>query len=181
MTRTILRFGIISGILSAAFMSATIPFIDNLGHGAKGFVIGYTGMVLAFLLIYFGIRSFRDNEGGGSIGFWRGFVIGISITLISSCFYVLAWEIIFFKFMPHFMDSYNAQVLAHAKAAGATAAQLAATQAKLAAYTSSPIQNAAMTFLEPFPVGLLITLICAALLRRKSPTPPAPAAQPISA
>ncbi|MES2391072.1 MAG: DUF4199 domain-containing protein [Acidobacteriota bacterium] len=180
MKKTILMFGVISGLISAAFMSATVPFIDNLEHGAKGLVVGYTGMVLAFLLIYFGIRSYRENYGGGVISFWRGFVIGLSITVLSSLFYVVTWEVIFFKFMPHFMDGYAAHAVDAARAAGKSAAQVAALQQQMDTYIHNPLANGAMTFIEPFPVGLLMTLISAGILRRKAPVEPTGAVEAAS-
>ena len=61
-------------------------------------------MILSFLLVYFGIRSYRDNVGNGRISFGKAFIIGISITFISSLCYVVTWEILYFKFLPDFMD-----------------------------------------------------------------------------
>src|SRR5271154_6423456 len=83
MKKTILTFGLISGVLSSLMMVASVPFISDFGHGAKGYIYGYTAIVLSFLLVYFGIRSYRDNIGNGQITFTKAFVVGISITLIS--------------------------------------------------------------------------------------------------
>jgi hypothetical protein len=154
----------------AAFMFATLPFLEKIGTD-KGFVVGYTSMVLAFLLVFFGIRSYRENVGGGAITFGRAFAVGILIALISSLCYVIAWEIIYFKFMPDFMDKYAAQVIAQARAAGATAQEIQAKQQEMQQfkqmYDHNPLINFALTFIEPFPVGLIITLISAAVLRKK--------------
>jgi hypothetical protein len=169
MKKTILTFGIISGVLSAAMMTATVPFMHKISP-ARGLIYGYTCMVLSFLLVYFGIRSYRDNLGGGHITFGRGFLIGIAITLISCMFYVGTWEVIFFKFMPHFMDDYGAHIIAKMQASGASAAAVQAKAAELAKQAqdyNNPLINMAWTFIEPFPVGLLITLISAGILRRK--------------
>jgi uncharacterized protein DUF4199 len=169
MKKTILTFGVISGVLSAGMMTATVPFMHKISP-ARGLIYGYTCMVLSFLLVYFGIRSYRDNIGGGHITFGRGFLIGIAITLISCMFYVGTWEVIFFKFMPHFMDDYGAHIVAKMQASGASAAAIQAKSAELAKQAqdyNNPLINMAYTFIEPFPVGLLITLISAAILRRK--------------
>jgi hypothetical protein len=170
MKKTILTFGLISGVISAVLMCATIPFLGDLDHGDKGLVIGYTGMVLAFLLVFFGIRSYRDNLGGGAITFGRGFGIGMGITLISCVFYVVTWEVLYFHFIHGSMDGYFARLIQQAQSAPGTPE---AIQAKVAALRHSqqlyenPLFNALYTFIEPFPVGLLITLISAAVLRRK--------------
>ncbi len=108
MKKTILTFGLISGVLSSVMMCGTVPFLRDLNHGNKGYYIGYTAIVLSFLLVFFGIRSYRDNLAGGAITFGRAFTIGISITLISCVFYVVTWEIIYFNFLHGFMDSYFA-------------------------------------------------------------------------
>jgi hypothetical protein len=182
MKKIVLKYGLISGVLCSSLMIGTMPFSNKIGLDF-GYLVGYTTLVLSFLLVYFGIRSYRDTVGEGSITFGRAFVVGISITLITSLFYVAAWEIIYFNFMPDFLDKYDASVIAKAKAAGASAAAL---QAKVEELNRSkilyqnPLYNAAITFLEPFPVGLVITLISAAILRRRQQSEPSGAPLPAS-
>jgi hypothetical protein len=169
MKKTILTFGLISGVVISVLMVATVPFGDRLGIG-HSYLVGYTTMILAFLLVYFGIRSYRDNLGDGHISFGKAFVIGISITLISSLCYVVTWEILYFKFMPDFMDKYGAYAIQKLQASGANAAAIQAKVEEIKRYKvleDNPLTNAAMTFIEPFPVGLIITLASAAILRRK--------------
>ena len=170
MKKTILTFGIISGVLASVLMIATLPFLKYLGHGNRGLVFGYTAIVLVSLLVFFGIRSYRDNLAGGVITFGRGFTIGLGITLISCTLYVIAWEIVYFNFMSHSMDGYFARLIQKAQSSPGTPE---AIQAKVAAIRHSqqmyenPFVNALYTFIEPFPVDLVITLISAAILRRK--------------
>jgi hypothetical protein len=167
--KTILTFGLISGALISLMMALTVPFQDKIGHS---YVIGYATIVLSLLLSFFGIRSYRDNVGKGQITFGKAFAVGISITIISCLCYVLTWEIIYYNFMPDFMDKYAAQVIEKMKAAGETAAaiqQKTVELDKLKVMYKNPLINMAMTFIEPFPVGLIITLISAAVLRRKAP------------
>ncbi len=171
MKKTILTFGLISGLISSLLMVATLPFADRIGFG-HSYVLGYTVIVASLSLVFFGIRSYRDTVGNGHITFAKGFAVGISITLISCLFYVVTWEILYFNFMHDFMDKYGAYMVEKLKASGASAA---ATQAKLQEMKKlkeqleNPLFNAAMTFIEPFPVGLVITLISAAVLRKKPP------------
>ena len=176
MKKIVLIFGLISGALMALFMFSTMPFIDKIGL-AKGYFVGYTGIVLAFMLVFFGIRSYRENVGGGTISFGRAFAVGILITVISSVCYVVAWEILYFNFMPDFMDKYAAHVIDKARAAGESAPAIQAKQQELQQfkqlYNSNLLVNFAMTFIEPFPVGLLITLISALTLRKKRAPRPA--------
>ena len=178
MKKIVLTFGLISGVLISVMMASTIPFQDKIGHG---YLIGYTTIVLSLLLSYFGIRSYRDNVGNGHITFGKAFAVGISITIISCLCYVVTWEVIYYNFMPDFLDKYNAHVLQKMQSSGATAAAIQTKTEELKKFKelyANPLFNAAMTFIEPFPVGLVITLISAAVLRRKPQSQPeqAPAA-----
>ena len=182
MRKIVLTFGLISGVLCSTMMLITIPFEDKIGYG-HSLIVGYTTIVASFLLVYFGIRAYRNNVGGGKISFGRAFAVGISITLITCVFYVVTWEVMYFFFMPDFMVKYSAYVIQKARAAGASEAAIQAKTLELqkstAAY-NNPLVNVAMTFIEPFPVGLLITLISAAVLRRKGEAQTATSALPAS-
>jgi hypothetical protein len=169
MKKTIITFGLISGAISTIMMVATMLFADRIGMD-RGYVVGYTSIVLSFLLVYFGIRSYRDHEGNGRITFSKAFTVGICITLISCVCYVIAWEILYYNFMPDFLDKWSAHAIEKARAAGASAAVIQAKLEEFKRYRelyANPLTNAAMTFIEPFPVGLVITLISAAILRKK--------------
>ena len=170
MKKTVLTFGLIGGVMIAAMISATVPFHDKIGFD-KGVIVGYTTMVLAFMLVFFGIRSYRENVSDGRITFGRAFAVGILITLIICVFYVIAWEIIYFKFMPDFADKYGSYILEQARASGASQQVIDAKvqeMKSLKALLDNPLINAALAFTEPFPIGLLVTLISAAILRKKT-------------
>src|SRR5438132_8838202 len=119
MKKTILTFGLISGGIMAVMMFATLPFTDSAWLQAHSMFIGYTTMVLSFMLVFFGIRSYRQNVGGGTITFGRAFAVGILITLISSALYVITWEIIYFG-LPGFADKFIAMCTAQIKNSGAS-------------------------------------------------------------
>jgi hypothetical protein len=165
MKKIVLVFGLISGALMAAFMFGTLPFMHKIGL-ERGALVGYTGMVLAFILIFFGIRSYRENVGGGTISFGRAFAVGILIALISSVCYVIAWEIVYHFFVPDFFEKYTALVIEKARASGASVQEI---QEKQQMYDHNPLVNFAFTFIEPFPVGLIITVISALILRKRAP------------
>jgi len=133
-------------------------------------IVGYTAIVLSFLLVFFGIRSYRDNVGNGQITFGKAFAVGISITVISCISYVVTWEILYFNFLPDFMDKYSVYIVEKLKASGASAAAVQVKVQELKKYKElydNPFFNALMTFIEPFPIGLVITLISAVVLRKK--------------
>jgi hypothetical protein len=172
MKRIVIIFGLISGVISSALMFLTLPLMHT---GAvsfnNGYIVGYTAIVLSFLLVFFGIRSYRENAGG-TITFGRGFSVGILITLISCVFYVASWEVIYFKIMPDFADKYAAHAISTMREKGATDSAIAAKKVemvKMKAMLDNPLLNAAMTFIEPFPVGLIMSLVSAAILRRRTP------------
>jgi hypothetical protein len=177
MKKTVLTFGIISGVIMSILMDGSVLLAGKIGS-SHSLILGYTNIVASFLLVYFGIRSYRDNTLAGQISFGRAFACGILITLITSFFYVAMWEVIYFNFMPHFMDSYFAAQIHKVQSSGldpaTTAAQVAAIEHSQQLY-QNPFVNMAYTFMEPLPVGLIITLISAAILRRKAPVEPAAA------
>ena len=168
MQKTILKFGLISGFLCSLMIVAATPLEKNAGFD-NGYYFGYTVIVLSFLLVFFGIRSYRENVGGGQITFLKGLAVGGSIMLITCAFYVATWEVIYFNFMHDFMDRYGAYLIDKARTSGASAAALQAKMQevqKMKVMYENPIYNVALTFMEPFPVGLVITLISALTLRK---------------
>lgn len=169
MRKIVLTFGLLSGVLAATLMTANMLFIDRIGFD-RGLVVGYTVIVISFLFVYFGIRSYRDNVLGGRISFAQGFQAGILITLISSLIYVGAWLITYPQLFPDFVDKYAAHVVEDKRASGASQAEIDSAIKEgedMKQMLANPFINAAVTFTEPFPVGLVITLISAAVLRKK--------------
>jgi hypothetical protein len=169
MKKSVLTFGFLSGALSALMMFSTVPFIDSIGF-ERGAVVGYTAIVLSFLFVFFGIRSYRENVSGGHVTFGRAFTVGILITLISCACYVIAWEILYFNFMPDFVETYSAHTLERMRAGGATQAALDAAVQEMADFKrlyANPLVNVAFTFIEPFPIGLLVTVASALALKKK--------------
>jgi len=174
MKKTVLTFGLIAGVIMSVLMDGSVLLSDKIGS-SHSLLLGYVNLVASFLLIYFGIRSYRDNTLAGQISFGRAFACGILIALITCVCYVATWEVLYFKFMPHFMDSYFAAQIHKVQSSGldpaTTAARVAAIQNSQRLY-QNPFVNMAYTFMEPFPVGLIMTLLSAAILRRKAPVEP---------
>jgi hypothetical protein len=128
--------------------------------------------------VFFGIRAYRDNVGRGQVSFLKAFQVGILIAIISSACYVATWEVIYFNVMPDFMEKYSAHVIDQERAKGATDAALEARRKELEKYSEmyrNPFINVAMTFAEPFPVGLIVTLVSAGILSRRRRPELAPA------
>lgn len=169
MRKIVLTYGLIAGAILATMMLAVLPFQDRIGFD-HGEVIGYTTMVAAFLMVYFGVRSYRDTVAGGSVSFRRAFAVGASIMLVASVCYVAAWQVVYYRLAPDFMDKYAAYAIDKARKAGASDAQIAARVKDMNEFSEmykNPLVNIGITFLEPLPVGLLFTLVSAGLLSRK--------------
>ena len=179
MKKTVLTFGLIGGAVIAVLTLVTLPFAHKIGFD-KSLVVGYTVMVLSFMMVFFGIRSYRDNIGGVTISFGRAFAIGALIVLITSVCYVVNWEIMYFKFMPNFVNDYSNYMVEKMRAAGATEPAIDATlqeMKQLKQLFDNPFLNAAMSFAEPLPIGLIITLISSLILRKKG-NGPSPSKEP---
>ena len=170
MKKIVLTFGLISGFIMAAMMGITLLLIKGSAIDFdSGAILGYSTMVLSFLLVFFGIRSYRDNVGDGRISFGRALAVGLLIMLITCACYVITWEFIYFNFMPDFAEKYAAFALEEARSHGASAAELAKQaedMRKFQAMYSNIFYNIALTLLEPLPVGLIMTFISALILRR---------------
>jgi uncharacterized protein DUF4199 len=178
MKKIVLTFGLISGAILATMTAIMVPLCMN---GVIGFdkseIVGYTAMFLAFLMVFFGIRSYRENVGGGTITFGRAFKVGILITLITCAVYVISWEIFYFNFVPDFADHFATYTIEKLRRDGASDAAIVKATQQMATFKelyANPLINVGMTFMEVFPVGLVMTLVSAAILRRKT-TPGAPA------
>ena len=172
MKKTVLTFGLISGAVLSAMMLLTLPFIEKIGFN-HGMVIGYTTMVLAFLLVFFGIRSYRDTVGGGQISFARALGVGLLIMLIASVCYVVTWEIVSHYFMPDFAEKCVAYEIESLRASGKPPAEMEREiqemRSMMDLYMNNIFFNIAFTLLEPLPVGVVMTLISALILRKREP------------
>jgi hypothetical protein len=170
MKKIVLTFGLISGAILSAMMLLTMPFHDKIGPD-RGLIIGYTTMVLAFLLVFFGIRSYRENVGHGQISFGRALGVGLLIMLIASACYVITWEIISHTFMSDFMEKYSAQAIEQVRASGKspeeTAREIEQMKHFRDLYKNNIFFNLGITLLEPLPVGVAMTLISALILRKR--------------
>jgi hypothetical protein len=172
MRKPVLTFGLIAGAILSVMMLATMPFMDSIGFD-RAEVIGYTTMVAAFLLIFFGIRSYRDNVAGGSVSFGRAFSVGALIAAVASVCYVATWQLIYYKLAPDFVAKYQAHSIEKARASGASQAAIDKKVVEMQRFSElykNPAINVAITFIEPLPVGLIIALVSAAILRRRPQT-----------
>lgn len=171
MKKTILTYGLISGAVAAVLMVCSALYYRNNMDNGNGAIWGYAGILLSMVFVFLGVRAYRDNVLEGAITFGKAFQVGILIAIISCLCYVVTWMVVYETIMPDFMDQYIAHSLEQMKAAGASAEKIAATVKEMDHYKAmyqNPLTRFALTFLEPFPMGFLVTLISAGVLRRKA-------------
>lgn len=170
MKKTVVVFGLISGLIITGMMVYQVAACCRNPERVTSEITGYATMLVAFAFIFIGIRHFRDKYQDGLISFGKAFRVGFLITLIASTMYVLVWLIDYHFFVPDFMDKYTRHMLFRAKADGATAAQLNEKAKDLSDYKElykNPLFFILISFSEVLPIGLVITLISAAILKRK--------------
>lgn len=170
MKKTIIICGLIAGLIVTSWMIMAMAGFFKNAMSEGGMLLGYTTMLVAFSMIYVAIKNTRDKYNDGVISFGRAFKIGLVITLIASTIYVLVWMIDFYYFIPDYLDKYTAHMIAKMKADGATATAIQKATADAQSFSKmykNPFVNAIYTYLEILPVGLLVTLVCAFILKRK--------------
>ena len=164
MFRIMLVYGAIAGVVIIAVMLAGMA----MNGGAGSVIQGYLTMLVVLSLIFVGVKRYRDKDLGGVIKFLPAFGLGVGIAAVAGVFYVLSWEAS--RQMTDFawMESYKQGAITGYEAKGLTgdelAEKVATLEAMMASYTN-PFFRLPMTFLEIFPVGLVVALVSAALLR----------------
>ena len=166
-----MKYALIYGLLSGSVVAATITAGLILG-GTDGFThslwFGYTVMFVALSFIFFGVKRYRDVERGGVIRFLPAWGMGLAIAVVAGIAYVTIWEIYLASTNYRFMDEYIAGIARARQEAGVAADAIAREMAEMNSMRelyNNPFLRVGITFLEIFPVGLIVSLVSAALLR----------------
>lgn len=170
MKKIILTNGLISGFIVSVFLLGSMAYCYSSNNFNGSMVVGYSAMILAFSFVFVGVKNFRDKENDGIISFGKAFQIGFLIALIGSTMYVITWMVDFYFFIPDFMDKFCTQAIETAKANGATTAEIKAQTAEMETYKEmykNPFGVIFLTYVEILPVGLVVSLIVALILKRK--------------
>lgn len=170
MQKIILKNGLIAGLIVSIFMVCSMAYVYNSEHAEGSMLIGYVSMLAAFSFVFIGIKNYRDKVADGKITFFAAFKIGIAISAIASLMYVIAWGIEYHFFMPDFLEKYTGAAIEKLQKSDLSTSDL---EAKIKEIESSKslYDNAfsffAITFAEIFPVGLLVTIVSAFILKKK--------------
>ena len=167
MIRMILAYGFVAGLIVGTEMFVVTSTFTHLG-GIWGMVVGYLTMLVALSFVFIAIKRRRDLTQGGVIRFWPAFGMGLGISFVAGVLYVAAWEATVAYTHMDFASVYAQGVIAQAKARGVTGDALQKIIDQMQQFKvqyANPLYRWPMTFIEIFPVGVLVSLISAALLR----------------
>ncbi len=176
MRKTVLTYGLIAGIITSMCM-LIMGFIFRGGDPAgfkNSMYVGYTFMALGFILAYPAMVSYRNNVGNGVISFGRALSIALLIVGIGCVCYSITWVIVYKTLMPDFWDKYGQYVAEEMRAKGASADKIGKQAEQIAQYKQmykNPVMVFLFTLLEPLPIGIPLSLICAAIIKKRKPQP----------
>jgi hypothetical protein len=182
MTRIILVYGAIGALIVGSLMiwgmlSWTPEQMAATGEGGmdSGLIVGYLTQIVALTTVFLGIKHFRDKERGGVIKFLPAFLVGLGISAVASLGWIIGWEIVLasgFDYQTLMNEMTKRQAAASGLTGAALEQKIAESQAFMKLYMENPLVRVPITFIEMFPVGIIISLISAALLRNSRFMPP---------
>lgn len=176
MQKLVLKFGLIAGAIISIFLLIGMQLMtgaDGKVNFQYGETFGYVSMIVALSMIFFGIRSYRDNHLSGAITFGKALKVGLLITLVASLIYVATWMIYYHSSnnAEEFVQQYLAHSMENMRKSGMAEADIAKKTAEsqdfMKTYDSNPLVMFGMTLMEIFPVGLVISLLSSFILKRK--------------
>lgn len=171
MKKNVIIFGLISGVWITTMGVYTAAACYNNPEFTGNDLLGYASMIIAFSFIFVGIRNYRNKFNNGVITFGQAFKTGLYISLIASTLYVVVWLVDYYVFIPDFLDQYTNHVLYRARIDGVSQPELEEKASQMAEFKElyrNPLFVVLITYSEVLPIGLIITIISAVILKRKS-------------
>lgn len=174
MKKIIIKYGLISGAIAAINLCFVTLVLKSYGFDSKGFeysaYVGYGIIILSMAVIFFGLKAYRDAESDGLMTFTKGLLIGLGIASLSAACYSLMWLVVYYNFLPNFMEDYATFATNKLKQSGASALELSKNEAELQQFKDlykTPFGVFALTLIEPLPIGVLGALVSAFILKKK--------------
>jgi hypothetical protein len=178
MFKLILRYGVVAGLIIGIPMMWRMISAKPGEVPVVGMLLTYLVMIVALTAVFLGVKAYRDKTLGGVIRFLPALGVGLGISAVASILYAVAWEISSAYSSFDFVAFYKAYMVDAAKASGASGAELSQAIASADEFEKmyrNPLYRVPMVFIEMFPVGVLISLISAGLLRNPRVLPARPA------
>lgn len=174
MKKIVIVYGLIAGVIVTVLLWLwMILFQKGVVNFDNGEMFGYGSMLVALSMVFFGIKSYRDNQSNGSIRFWKGVQVGLLISIIGALVYAVGWEA-YYQLSPDvrdgFIDRYTEHYVNRLKEKGAPQAEIERTAGEMARFHETyknPAIRFGITIIEILPVGIIVTLLSAAILRKK--------------
>ncbi|AWM14593.1 DUF4199 domain-containing protein [Flavobacterium sp. NRK F10] len=169
MKTIILKNGLIGGLIVSAFMIYGTVSLMNDPDFQPNYVLGFGGMILAFLFIFTGVFQYR-RENNGTVSFKKALVLGVLIALLISTIYVLIWLIEYYTFFPDFIEKYGQFQLEEAKKTITDPELLAQKEEEIKQFGElykNPVMVIVITYTEILPLGLVFALIAALVFKKK--------------
>ena len=169
--RNLIYLGFIGGAFNVIwwFIASGLFEQGNLDFGL-GEILGYTAMLLALSTVFFGVKRHRDVVLDGKISFKGAFGNAMVIVGVAAAVYVVGWEIYYPNFAGDFGQEYGEYMIQNLEAQGLSAAEVAAEKASLQRWIEryeNPLYRIPITLTEILPLGLIVALVSALILRRK--------------
>jgi hypothetical protein len=168
MKRNVLIFGLVLGTILCANMLYMVNICYNNPEFESNDILGYTVMLVVFSMTFFGIRNYRNKELNGIISFGRAFKTGALIAFAGSTMYVATWIFCYYLFVPDYLDKYTEHVLIQTAREGSDVNAKAKEMADFKEMYKSPLMVILITYMEVFPIGLIVALISSLVLKKKA-------------
>lgn len=168
MLRKILGYGAVAGLIVGVPLFGMGVAMAGHPPPSWGVAVGYLTMLVALSLVFVAVKRQRDTVGGGVIRFWPAFGMGLCISVVAGVVYVVAWEAVLAYTGMDFAGDYARLLIEQQKAKGVSGDALDRFVAEMEQFKrqyANPLFRLPMTFAEIFPVGLLVSLVSAGLLR----------------
>ena len=164
MINNIFKKGILGGIIAAIVMASMVFYMKTYPEHEPSAILGFIGMLFAFIFVIVGIKQEREINNG-TITFGRAFLTGLGISFVISTIYVLVWLVIYYNFFPDFMEKYSEMVLKNTNPEELAAKTTEMNQMK--EWYKSPLMIILLTYMEIFPIGIVVSLIGSLVLKKK--------------
>lgn len=168
MLRYIVTYGVIAGVVVGVPLSAVTLTMSGHAMMSYGMLIGYLTMLIALSAVFLAIKRHRDVDLGGVIKFWPALMLGLGVSAVAGVIYVIAWEVSCAVAHADFAGAYARAMIAEQEAKGVSGVALARFKAEMDQFKvqyANPLWRWPETFAEIFPVGVIVSLVSAALLR----------------